>query len=43
MGLIARGNVRLQKEEHSSAMAFFERALVIARNMHKCKCTRGSF
>lgn len=34
MGLIARGNVRLQKEEHSSAMAFFERALVIARNMH---------
>lgn len=34
MGLVARGNVYLQKKEYSNSMEFFERALAIARNMH---------
>lgn len=33
MGLIARGNVCLQKKEYSCAMSFFERSLVIAKDM----------
>lgn len=34
MGLVARGNVYLQKKEYSNSMAFFEQALAIAQNMH---------
>lgn len=34
MGLVARGNVYLQKKEYSNSMEFFERALAIARNTH---------
>lgn len=33
MGLVARGNVCLQRREHENAMNFFERALAIAKNM----------
>lgn len=43
MGLVARGNVCLQKQEHSNAMAFFERALVIARNIHNTNAQKIVF
>lgn len=33
MGLVARGNVCLQRKEYANAMNFFERALAIAKNM----------
>ena len=34
MALIARGNIRLQSKKYSAAMDYFERALVIAENIH---------
>lgn len=34
MALIARGNIRLQKKKYSAAMDYFERALIIAENIH---------
>lgn len=34
MGLVARGNICLQRKSYSDAMNFYERASVIAKNIH---------